>query len=160
KRSSIQRSTGIDRTAARRRVGGVPVTAEADRFSILIADDDDPHRLTLRDIFEQSGFRTLMACGGLETLRIVEDDPVDCLLLDVHMPDLDGLATLQAVRASRSMAPLQRLLPCVFLTADMSDGVLRRALSLNAFSVLTKPVSRELVTTTVLRALRRGPQAV
>jgi CheY-like chemotaxis protein len=123
------------------------VTGKIEKFSILIADDDDVYRSALRDIFEPRGYRTLLAANGQEAIAILEDTNVHCLLLDMHMPDLTGLETLQIVRQVRAT------LPCIMLTADASQQILRQALSLQAFSVLTKPVSRELVTVTVRRAL-------
>ncbi|MFO0946433.1 MAG: response regulator [Planctomycetota bacterium] len=87
---------------------------EAGYYSILIADDDSTHRATLRDIFEPRGYRTLLACNGREVIDIVEAEPVHCLLLDMHMPELDGLETLRILRQ------IQASLPAIMLTADNS----------------------------------------
>ena len=116
-------------------------------YSILIADDDDACRFTLREIFEPRGYRTYLAANGEEAIAIVEDHLVDCVLLDMHMPILSGLEALALLRQFRAT------LPCILLTADASQRLLQQALSLRAFTVLTKPISRELVTITVRRAL-------
>lgn len=108
------------------------------------------HRSTLRDIFEPRGYRTLLACNGREAIDIVEAQPVHCLLLDMHMPELDGLETLRILRQ------IQASLPAIMLTADNSQRLMQQALSLHVFTVLVKPVSRDLVTTSVQRALRRS----
>ncbi len=117
------------------------------RPSILIADDDEAFRLTLQTIFEPRGYEILLAESGRQALYIVRISPVDCLLLDMHMPDLTGLETLQIIRERHET------LPCVMLTADASQQVVHRALALRVYTVLTKPVSQELVTGAVRQAL-------
>lgn len=126
---------------------------EERQYSLLIADDDESCRSTLRDIFEPKGFATLLASNGREAIDLVEGHVVDCLLLDFHMPDLTGLEILQVVRQVRGF------LPCVLLTADPSQQLLRQALSLQVYTVLSKPVRYELVTTSVHRALQTAGRA-
>ena len=121
---------------------------ESVSHAILIADDDAECRSSLRDIFEPRGFHTYLAASGEEAIALVEVHAIDCLLLDMHMPDLNGLETLQIVRQVRAS------LPCIILTGDVSQQLVQRALSLHVFTVLPKPVSRELVTISVRRALR------
>lgn len=126
---------------------------EVRQYSLLIADDDESCRFTLREIFEPKGFATLLASNGREAIDLIEGHVVDCLLLDFHMPDLTGLEILQVVRQARGF------LPCVLLTADPSQQLLRQALSLQVYTVLTKPVRQELVTTSVHRALQHAGRA-
>src|SRR5438093_1126973 len=64
-------------------------------YSILITDDDSGCREALRSIVEPEGFYTLMASSGEEALDIVREEPVDLALLDMYMPTLTGLETLQ-----------------------------------------------------------------
>ena len=107
----------------------------------------------MRDVFEPFGFRTYLASNGREAIDLIETQNIHCLLLDMHMPDLTGLEILQIVR------PRWHQLPAIMLTADHSKRLLQEAIALHVFSVLKKPVSRELVTDTVQRALRRTYQA-
>src|SRR5271170_3228901 len=76
-------------------------------YSILITDDDPGCREVLRDIFEPEGYRTLLASSGEEAIDIVRDQPVHIALLDMHMPRLTGLETLELVRQ------INNLLPCI-----------------------------------------------
>lgn len=119
----------------------------SERYSLLIADDDDIHRVTLRDIFEPRGYRTLLASDGREVIELIEHHPVDCLLLDVHMPVMTGVETLRIVREIR------RGLPCIFVTGDADRTLMEQAEVLQAFSVLSKPIRRELIMATVREAL-------
>jgi CheY-like chemotaxis protein len=132
------------------------MTATTQRpYSILITDDDRDSRETLRDIVEPQGYRTLLASCGEEALEIVRFEPVHVILLDMHMPTLTGLETIRLVRQ------INDLLPCILVTADADAGLIRQALNAHAYSVIPKPVSKNVVLYTVVRALGRtyGPPA-
>jgi CheY-like chemotaxis protein len=119
-------------------------------YSILIADDDTGCRETLRDIVEPEGYRTLLASCGEEAIDIVREEPVHLVLLDMQMPRLTGLETLQLVRQ------INAVLPCVLVTAEASEQLIRQALRAKAYSVIAKPVSKNIVLYTVVRALVRA----
>jgi CheY-like chemotaxis protein len=119
------------------------------RYSILIADDDSGCQEALRSIMEPEGFRTRLASSGEEALDIVRDEPVHLALLDMYMPRLTGLETLQLVRQ------INAVLPCILVTADATDVLMRQALHARAYSVIAKPVSKNVVLYTVVRALLR-----
>ncbi|HZU37614.1 MAG TPA: response regulator [Gemmataceae bacterium] len=124
-------------------------------YTILITDDDPGCREALRSIMEPEGFRTYLASSGEEALDIVHEEPVHLALLDMHMPRLTGLETLQLVRQVNAM------LPCILVTADATDVLMRQALNAHAYSVIAKPVSKSVVLYTVVRALLRvygGPR--
>jgi CheY-like chemotaxis protein len=121
----------------------------ANPYSILITDDDLGFRETLRSVFEHRGFRTLLASDGEEALRIVERDDVHLILLDMHMPRLSGLETIQRVKCFKSR------LPCILLSAAADEELVRRALLAQAFAVLHKPVTQGKITSTVQLALER-----
>jgi CheY-like chemotaxis protein len=124
-------------------------------YSILITDDDQGCRETLREIVEPEGFQTFLAASGEEAVDIVREVPVHLALLDMHMPRMTGLETLQLVRQ------INIVLPCILVTADASDQVMRQAFRAHAYSVIPKPVSKNVVLYTVVRALLRaygGPQ--
>jgi len=118
-------------------------------YSILITDDDRGCREALRDIIEPEGFRTFLASSGEEALDIVRDEPVHLVLLDMHMPTLTGLETLQLVQQ------VNALLPCILVTADATEGLIRQAFRARAYSVIPKPVSKNVVLYTVVRAIVR-----
>jgi CheY-like chemotaxis protein len=119
-------------------------------YNILIADDDSECRQALRDIMEPEGFHTFLASCGEEAIDIVHDAVVHLALLDMHMPTLSGLETLSIVRQQVNLA-----LPCILITADASDKLLRQAAQAKVYSVIPKPISKNLVLYTVVRALGR-----
>src|SRR5438876_912814 len=124
-------------------------TKEANDYSILIADDDGNCREALREIMEPEGFRTLLASSGEEAVDIVRTATVHLALLDMHMPTLTGLETLQLVRQ------INAVLPAILVTADATEVLIREAFRARAYSVIPKPVSKNVVLYTVVRALVR-----
>ena len=122
-------------------------TSQAHEYAILIADDDTNCRQALRDIMEPEGFRTLLASSGEEALDIVREVDVHLVLLDMHMPTLTGLETLQLVRQIKAM------LPAILITGDANDSLIRQACQMRFYSVIPKPVSKNVVLYTVLKAL-------
>jgi CheY-like chemotaxis protein len=133
-------------------------TREAQNYSILIADDEGRCREALREIMEPEGYRTLEASSGEEALDILRARDVHLLLLDMHMPTLTGLETLQLARQ------INAVLPAILVTGDATASLLRQACQAHAYSVIPKPVSKHVVLYTVVRALAhsygqgRGPR--
>ena len=117
--------------------------------SLLITDDDTAFRETLCGVFQPRGFRIFSAGDGEEALSIVGREDVHLLLLDMHMPRLTGLETLRRVKQFRSR------LPCILLSGRLDEALIQQARLAEAFSVLAKPVSRLVITSTVDQALRR-----
>ena len=119
-------------------------------FSILITDDDRGVREALVEICQSRGFRPYQATCGEEALEIVQSEPVHLALLDMHMPGLTGLETLQLVRQ------INAVLPAILITADATLELIRQAFHAHVFSVIPKPVNKNVVLTTVVRALIRA----
>src|SRR5262245_20897647 len=124
------------------------VASKPKPYSILITDDDRGCREALRDIVAEEGYRTLLAESGEEAVDIVRDEPVHLALLDMHMPRLSGLETVQLVRQFNAV------LPCILVTADATAELMRQAFNI-VFSIIPKPISRNVVIYTVVRALSK-----
>jgi len=117
--------------------------------SLLITDDDLDFRETLREALESRGYSTLLASDGEEALKIVRHEIVHVVLLDMHMPKLTGLETLQLLKQFRAM------LPCILLSAQLDELIVEQARRAHAFSVLAKPITLGQLTGTVRQALQR-----
>ncbi len=82
--------------------------------TVLVADDDaDLRRVVSREL-ERLGHRTIEAEDGRQAIERVYEHPVDLILLDVRMPRMDGMVTLEALRAS----PPTRNIPVILMTGD------------------------------------------
>lgn len=115
--------------------------------SILITDDDLAFRSTLSDMLAPCGYELTVAGDGAEALEIVRRRPIDLLLCDNHMPRLTGLETIAQLRQ------LNKALPCILMSAALDERMVAEAKLLETFSVLMKPVSRQLLRSTIETAL-------
>jgi two-component system nitrogen regulation response regulator NtrX len=117
--------------------------------SVLIIDDERGIRETLRGVLEDEGFAVEVAASGEEGLRAVEKRAYGCVLLDVAMPGLDGLETLQRLRDAGVEASV------VMISGHGTIETAVQATKLGAFDFLEKPLSAEKTALAVRNALRQ-----
>jgi DNA-binding NtrC family response regulator len=113
---------------------------------VLVVDDDPAIRELVREFLDGRELTVREAETGAEALAAVEADPPDLLLLDMWLPDTDGLDVLAALRSRPE-------LPVVVITADSSSSRTIRAMQAGAYDYLVKPLEPEIVQHTVERAL-------
>jgi diguanylate cyclase (GGDEF)-like protein/PAS domain S-box-containing protein len=105
--------------------------------SLLLVDDDEMNRDMLGRRLELEGYTVCLAEGGRQALELLEQQAFDLVLLDVMMPELNGLQTLDLIRQTRGPAEL----PVIMVTAkDQSEDVVE-AFHLGANDYVTKPVN-------------------
>ncbi len=113
---------------------------ETRRKRVLVIDDAALMRLYYREALEGAGFEVDEALNGLEALEKLLSAPADLLVVDVNMPQMDGLTFLQTLR--RHALPLGGTPALVTSTeAGQQDFVAARAAGANYY--LVKPVTRE-----------------
>jgi DNA-binding response OmpR family regulator len=109
---------------------------------VLVVEDERALAQVLAIRLQAAGFDVELAASGLEGLRRAISWAPDALLLDVRLPDLDGLELQARLRSH----PERSGLPVVFLSANVQDSERQRALSQGAHAYLTKPYdAREVV---------------
>lgn len=112
---------------------------------ILVADDDPSIRSLLRSFLEGEGFVVTEARTGSEALNSMESQRPDLLLMDVRMPDLDGIEVLQRMQDSAMDVP------SVVITAHGTSNTAIKAIELGAFDYITKPFELDEVLHTIRR---------
>jgi len=118
---------------------------------ILIVDDISDNRTILSRRFERHGFECAEADSGLGALDMLERQPFDVVLLDVMMPDLDGLEVLGRIRQKYS----QDELAVIMVTGKSQSDDIVQALSLGANDYITKPVDFAVALARVSAQARR-----
>ena len=118
------------------------------RFTILVADDDRGTRETLAEVLFAQGFRPILAEDGGAAVEIVQVELIHLVLFDMHMPRMTGLEALNLLRHT-----LGRALPAVLMTADATTELMRQAFQAQVYSVIPKPVNKNIVLHTLARAL-------
>jgi signal transduction histidine kinase len=118
--------------------------------SILVVDDNEANRSLAKATLEDEGYRVVLAGGGAEGLRAFHAAMPDCVLLDVRMPDMDGFAVCEAMRAS----PGGHRVPILFLTALRDVDTFDRAQRAGGDDFVTKPVRPAELVVRVQTALK------
>jgi EAL domain-containing protein (putative c-di-GMP-specific phosphodiesterase class I)/ActR/RegA family two-component response regulator len=110
---------------------------------ILVVDDHQPNVMLLQRMLERAGARHVVgSTDGIDAVRLYKDIRPDLVLLDLHMPNMDGIAALEAMRASD---PPGSYVPVVVLTADGTLEARYKALAAGAKDYLTKPFEQSEV---------------
>jgi CheY-like chemotaxis protein len=101
------------------------------RFQVLVVDDEPGMRETLVDILEESGYDVSTAADGQDALDVMQNRDVDIVVMDVQMPNRDGVSVLQ------QLSPPPPAI--IMVTAYAVEERLRAAVAANAFAILHKP---------------------
>jgi DNA-binding NtrC family response regulator len=115
--------------------------------SILVADDDAVARDLLVEVLTREGYRVRAAAGGAEAIRAAESEVFDVALIDLRMPDVDGLAVLARIRA------LDPAPPVFILTAFAAIETTIEAIRQGAYDYLSKPFRVDEIKLAVRRVL-------
>ncbi|MFW5733979.1 MAG: ATP-binding protein, partial [Oceanidesulfovibrio sp.] len=125
------------------------------RQTILIVEDDSVSLFALGKMVEKFGYGVLKASNGQEALQILARQPVDCVLMDVQMPILDGVSATRAIRRGEAGANA-RDVPIIALTACAMVGDRKRFMEAGMDGYLAKPVEFDELHTVIARILETG----
>jgi CheY-like chemotaxis protein len=103
---------------------------------ILLADDDEGNRKTLDDYLSNKGYRMLLAYNGKEAVEIVKTHRPDLILMDIQMPEMDGLEATTLIRSDPAIAHI----PIIALTALALPEQVERCLAVGINEYLVKPL--------------------
>ena len=117
---------------------------------VLVVDDQPSNVELLKRILEAAGIDTLTASSGIEALALVTLTPPDLILLDIQMPDLDGIEVCQRLHADETT----RHIPVIFVTAENSHQGKITGLGVGAVDYITKPIDRDETIARVRSQLR------
>jgi PAS domain S-box-containing protein len=112
-----------------------------DPISILVVDDTPQNLVSLEAILEEPGLRVVGVSSARDALRQLLQEEFAAILLDVHMPDLDGFETASLIRAR----PLSKHTPILFLTAYAVEHQIQKAYALGAVDYMPTPVEPEIL---------------
>jgi two-component system cell cycle response regulator DivK len=118
--------------------------------TVLVADDKPTGRELVRTVLEKTGYTVIEASDGVEAVRLARESNPDLIILDLHMPGLDGFNVIQELRRDPQFAAT----PIVALTASAMQGDRERALSVGFTGYITKPIRLSLLREEVERLLR------
>jgi len=124
---------------------GHPAGATVRRLRVLVAEDHTVNRQYMAALLERLGHEGHFAVNGEEALRAAREQQFDLVLMDLHMPVLDGVAATRAIRALPD--PARSTVPILALTADAYPESRERSLLAGMNDFLSKPVSPDKLAT-------------
>lgn len=107
-------------------------------LTVLVVDDDLDTREFIVELLSFAGYHTLEAAFGAAALDVLAGQAVQGIVLDLRLPDMDGLAVCRQIRATG-----RRDLPIILVTADQTLDVKRRADEAGVTTLLAKPFDPE-----------------
>ena len=119
--------------------------------TILVVDDEERITDLLRAYLEQAAYRVLTAGNGRSGLELARADKPDLIVLDLMMPEMDGVECLRLLRAEQAI-------PVILLTARVEDEDKVLGLELGADDYVTKPFSPRVLLARIRAVMRRGGQ--
>jgi CheY-like chemotaxis protein len=120
---------------------------------ILVVEDNDMNMQLVEYLLEEGGYQIAKASSGEEALAIARDRAVaapDLILMDIHLPGMDGLSVVRAIKADGRMAGV----PILALTAHAMRGDKDRFLEAGCDGYISKPIDVKTFLTSIERYLR------
>ena len=119
-------------------------------FQILVAEDDKNTRRLMGAVLKEHGYHPILACDGLEALKLLDTHHVDLVILDIMMPGMDGYEFTRQLRAT------DYTLPILMVTAKQLPEDKRKGFIVGTDDYMTKPVDEEEMILRIRALLRRA----
>jgi len=120
--------------------------------TILIVEDNEKNMKLVRDILQHQGHTTLEAVTGIDGVRIAREAKPDLVLMDIQLPDIDGIAALRQIRAD----PLLDAVPVLAVSASVMPDEQQKIVTSGFDAFVTKPINLKQFRDTVKRFLTHG----
>lgn len=118
---------------------------KVDPKTLLVIDDDESMRAAFKRIFESEGYKVLLAADGTQLSLVLDDNPIDLIVLDVGLPWVNGFELAKLMRESEDL----KNIPLIFVSAKTSELDIRRGFEVGANDYIKKPFDVDNVKKTV-----------
>jgi PAS domain S-box-containing protein len=125
---------------------------------VLVAEDVELNQYLARHILESWDFEVVIAINGKEALDLLMQDTFDCILMDVQMPEMDGMEATKRIRNLPD--PVKSTIPIIALTANALKGDSEKYLAAGMNDYLAKPFDEETLFRVIYRNLAQRPATV
>ena len=118
----------------------------------LIIEDNENNLELIRFILEQAGYKTRFSMTGLEGVAQATTIPPDFIVLDIQLPDINGLEVLKRIRAH----PVSKKIPIIAMTSYAMSGDREKLLAAGCTSYIEKPIDPMLVIQQIEQSINLG----
>jgi two-component system cell cycle response regulator DivK len=120
--------------------------------TILIVEDNEKNMKLVRDILRHQGHQTLEAVTGEEGVRLALEHRPDLVLMDIQLPDIDGITALQRIRGDKALDAT----PVLAVSASVMPDEQQKIVTSGFDAYVTKPINLKQFLETVQRYLEQG----
>ena len=103
-------------------------------YTILLIDDELEMCLSLAELLDDEGYKTLYTTNPLETIQILKQEHIDLIIMDIKMPEIDGVDLLKMIKKQDAR------LKVIMITGYPNDENIAQAMRYGAINVYTKPL--------------------
>lgn len=121
-----------------------------DPRTLLVIEDEESMRAALKRIFEAEGYVLKMAADATELSKVLDDNPVDLILLDIGLPWINGFELAQILKEHKDL----KNIPLVFVSGNSDEEDMKKAFKLGADDYVKKPFDVEKLKKTVRTLLK------
>jgi two-component system, OmpR family, aerobic respiration control protein ArcA len=123
---------------------------KADPKTILVIEDDETMRGALKRIFEGEGYRVKLAADGTQLSSVLDDSPIDLIILDIGLPWINGLELAKLLKEHEDL----KSIPLIFVSGKTGDLDVKRGFDAGADDYIKKPFDVERIKKTVATLLQ------
>ena len=135
----------------------IKVEPAAKGLRILLAEDNRVNQIVATRMAEKMGHSVVLAGNGQLALQMLTTQPIDLVLMDVQMPEMDGLTAARKIRESEQSTPFH--LPIIAMTAHAMKGDRERCMDAGMDGYLSKPISGPLLEEAITEVMREDEVA-
>lgn len=110
-----------------------------DPQTVLVVEDDDTVRKSIQRILEKEGYRVLSAADGTQLSLVLDDSPIELIILDIGLPWINGIELAKLMKEHKDLKDI----PLIFVSAQKSEMDIKRGFQAGADDYITKPFEVE-----------------
>ncbi len=115
--------------------------AERVPATILVVDDDELMQKSFKTVLAAENYKLMFASSGIEALNLLRKRRPDLILMDVMMPDMDGIETIRRIKSVEQLFTI----PIIMVTGNSEKNVVTECLRVGAADFVVKPLKREII---------------
>ncbi len=137
-------------------IPSVPALASLSGLRVLLVEDNELNRQLATKLLMRAGIEVSTANDGAEAVQAVQQQKFDAVLMDVQMPNMDGMEATRAIRKNPALAEL----PIIAMTANVMTGDRERCLAAGMSDYLSKPIHHNVLYAAIARWTKRAAPLV